>query len=133
SANFNNRSMGYDTECNIGIEARGEPRVREAIAGFRNRLLAEHLGTSPRTLAQEVERHGGSLIGAIEALQGPGRSLKPIDPVVLEDAEALLPASALVDPERPVEPDQLVAEFVPPEAHRSIAGHAARYLLTLML
>jgi phosphatidylserine/phosphatidylglycerophosphate/cardiolipin synthase-like enzyme/uncharacterized membrane protein YdjX (TVP38/TMEM64 family) len=133
SANFNNRSMGFDTECNIALEARGEPRIREAIAGFRHRLLAEHLGTTPRSVAQESERHRGSLIRTIEALQGGERTLKPIDPVVAEDAEALLPASALIDPERPVAPEQLVAEFVPPEAHRSVAGRVARYLLTLLL
>jgi uncharacterized membrane protein YdjX (TVP38/TMEM64 family) len=125
--------MGYDTECNIAIEARGEARIRQAIAGFRNRLLAEHLGSSPRAVAQEIERGDASLIRAIEALRGPGRCLKPIDPALPEDADVLLPASALIDPERPVEPEQLVAEFVPPEAHRSIAGRVARYLFTLLL
>ncbi|HEY3584656.1 MAG TPA: phospholipase D-like domain-containing protein, partial [Casimicrobiaceae bacterium] len=44
SANFNNRSMGFDTECNIAIEARGEARICAAIAHLRDRLLAEHLG-----------------------------------------------------------------------------------------
>ena len=48
SANFSNRSMGFDTECNVAIEARGDERIRRAIAGLRNRLLAEHLGTDPR-------------------------------------------------------------------------------------
>lgn len=133
SANFNNRSMGFDTECNLALEARGEPRIRQAIAEFRNRLLAEHLNTTPRAVAQEMERHRGSLIRGIEALQGAERTLKPIDPVVPDDADALLPASALVDPERPVDPDKLVAEFVPAEAHRSIAGRVARYLFTLLV
>ena len=47
SANFSNRSMGFDTECNVAIEARGDERIRRVIAGLRNRLLAEHLGTEP--------------------------------------------------------------------------------------
>ena len=34
SANFNNRSMGFDTERNIAIEAHWDPRVRGAIAGY---------------------------------------------------------------------------------------------------
>jgi phosphatidylserine/phosphatidylglycerophosphate/cardiolipin synthase-like enzyme len=29
SANFNNRSMGFDNECNIAIEARGDARVSQ--------------------------------------------------------------------------------------------------------
>ena len=133
SANFNNRSMGFDTECNIALEARGEARIRQAIAGLRQRLLAEHLDTTPLSLAQESERQRGSLIKTIEALQGAQRTLKPIDPVVPDDAEMLLPASALIDPERPVAPEELAAEFVPPEAHRSVAERVARYLLTLFL
>jgi phosphatidylserine/phosphatidylglycerophosphate/cardiolipin synthase-like enzyme/uncharacterized membrane protein YdjX (TVP38/TMEM64 family) len=133
SANFNNRSMGFDTECNIAVEARGAPHIRQAIAGLRHRLLAEHLDTTLRNVAQETERHRGSLIKTIEALQGAERTLKPIDPVVPDDAETLLPASALIDPECPVAPEQLVAEFVPPEVHRSVAGRVARYLLTLLL
>ena len=32
SANFSNRSMGFDTECNIAIESNGEERIRRAIA-----------------------------------------------------------------------------------------------------
>jgi phosphatidylserine/phosphatidylglycerophosphate/cardiolipin synthase-like enzyme/uncharacterized membrane protein YdjX (TVP38/TMEM64 family) len=133
SANFNNRSMGFDTECNIALEARGEARIREAIAGLRHRLLAEHLDTTPLVLAQESERQRGSLIKTIAALQGAERTLKPIDPVVPDDAETLLPASALVDPERPVAAEELVAQFVPAEAHRSVAERVARYLLTLLL
>jgi phosphatidylserine/phosphatidylglycerophosphate/cardiolipin synthase-like enzyme/uncharacterized membrane protein YdjX (TVP38/TMEM64 family) len=133
SANFNNRSMGFDTECNIVLESQGEPRIRQTIAGLRHRLLAEHLGTTPRAVAQEMERHRGSLLQAIEALRGGERTLKPIDPAVPDDAESLLPASALIDPERPVPTEQLVAEFVPPEAHRSVADRVTRYVLTLFL
>ena len=42
SANLNNRSLGLDTECDLAIEATG-PRITEAIAGLRCRLLGEHL------------------------------------------------------------------------------------------
>src|SRR5690606_22155634 len=133
SANFNNRSMGFDTECNVAIESKGEARIRQAIAGFRKRLLAEHLGTDPKSVAAATERARGSVLRAIEALQRPGRTLEPIDPVVPADADQLLPASALIDPERPVEPEQLVAEFVPPEVHRSIAERFAGHTLLLLL
>jgi phosphatidylserine/phosphatidylglycerophosphate/cardiolipin synthase-like enzyme len=43
SANLADRSMGTDTECNLALEARGDPRVEAAITSLRDRLLAEHL------------------------------------------------------------------------------------------
>jgi hypothetical protein len=46
SANCNNRSMGFDTECSIAIEARGGDRIRGLIASPRNRLPAECAGGS---------------------------------------------------------------------------------------
>ncbi|EGD00396.1 phospholipase D/transphosphatidylase, partial [Burkholderia sp. TJI49] len=51
SANLNNRSMLLDTECCIALAAAGDARVRAAIAATRDRLLAEHLGTTPDALA----------------------------------------------------------------------------------
>ncbi len=74
SANFNNRSMGFDTECNIAVEARGEERIRRLIAGLRDRLLAEHLGAGIDQVASEIGRQSGSLIKTIDALKRPGRT-----------------------------------------------------------
>jgi phospholipase D1/2 len=127
SANFNNRSMGYDTECNIAIEARGDPRIRAAIAGFRDRLLAEHLGTEPREVAARIEASGGLLLPAIDALHRPGA--RTLDPIVLEvtaELEALVPARALVDPERPANPEAVMRDLVPPAERATIAGNVAR-------
>ena len=132
SANFNNRSMGFDTECNIAIEARGEERIRRAIAGLRNRLLAEHLGTRPEAVAAEADRQEGSLIRAIDSLTRPGRALAPINPTANADLDALVPASALVDPERPADPDLLVNAFVPPDARRPMALRVARFAAELL-
>src|SRR5690606_30737199 len=86
SANFNNRSMGFDTECNIAIEACGQARIRHVIAGLRERLLAEHLDVQPEQVAAEMRRNG-SLIRTIEALHTTGRTLEPIDAVVTTEAE----------------------------------------------
>ena len=47
SANICNRSMGMDTECDLTVEARGEPAIGKTIAGFRDRLIAEHLDVEP--------------------------------------------------------------------------------------
>src|SRR5688572_12986389 len=60
SANISNRSMGFDTECDLTVDANGREDVRRAIAGFRDRLLGEHLGVEPAVVAREIER-GGSI------------------------------------------------------------------------
>jgi len=133
SANFNNRSMGFDTECNIAIEARGDARVAAVIAGLRERLLAEHLGTSREAVSAELARQDGRLVRAIEALRHPGRTLEPIDPVVDEQTDRLLPAAVLVDPERPVSVDEMVGMFVPPEARWPLAERIGGFAVTLVL
>jgi uncharacterized membrane protein YdjX (TVP38/TMEM64 family) len=61
------------------------------------------------------------LIATIETLTGPGRSLKPLEPVLPAVSEALLDEVRLADPEAPMDPDYLVGRFVP-EAQYSIAG-----------
>jgi phospholipase D1/2 len=133
SANFSNRSMGFDTECNIAIEARGDERIRQAIAALRNRLLAEHLGTEPEKVASEIVRQEKSLIKSIEALKSSGRSLEPIEPAVSPEIDALVPASAVVDPERPIDPEELVKDFVPADARKPAASRVWRIAITLIV
>ncbi len=133
SANFSNRSMGFDTECNLAIEARGDERIRAAIAGLRDRLLAEHLGTEPQKVGAEIARHGGSLIEAIDTLRRPGRTLEPIHPEVSPEIDALVPASAVVDPERPMDPEELVAEFVPETTRKPVVGRVWRVATALLV
>jgi uncharacterized membrane protein YdjX (TVP38/TMEM64 family) len=130
SANFNNRSMGFDTECNIAIAANGDERLKSAIAGLRRRLLAEHLAVHPREVA---EHDGTSLIAAIEALRRPGRTLAPLEPQMAAELDRIVPATAILDPERPADPEVLVKEFVPPELQRPMAGRIARFAIELLL
>ncbi|MDB5775775.1 MAG: rane protein [Herbaspirillum sp.] len=123
SANMSNRSMNFDTECNLVIEAQGGPaqqtRIRQAVADMRNRLLGEHLATTPQAVADAIERQRG-LHAAISALQRDGRTLAALDPVVLPELEALTSDNAVFDPERPIDADQLVEQFVPSHARRPI-------------
>jgi phospholipase D1/2 len=127
SANLANRSMGLDTECDLAIEA-DSPELAHSIGALRARLLGEHLGVAPDLVAREIERRG-SLIGAVEALRGNHRSLEPLDAAVASDLEALVPEAAVIDPERPVDPEALVDELVPsvaqPRAGARIALLAA--------
>jgi phosphatidylserine/phosphatidylglycerophosphate/cardiolipin synthase-like enzyme len=99
SANMNNRSLRLDTECDLTIDARlpGNAGAAEAIRGVRETLLAEHLGVAPAAV-REAERQG-SLIAAIEALRGQGRSLVPLEIPELSDVEKWLADNELLDPE----------------------------------
>jgi phospholipase D1/2 len=100
SSNLNNRSMGYDTECDLALEADDDTHIADGIRSFRTRLLAEHLGTSAEQVSAIVAERR-SLIAAIELLSGPGRSLRPFDPPKINEAEKSLADHELLDPERP--------------------------------
>ncbi len=108
SANISNRSMGFDTECNLAIEACGEEGIQTTIAAFRNGLLGEHLGVSPDVVTRQIEQTG-SLIAAIEALRGGERTLVDGCFETVSPADTVMPDHLLVDPERPMEADQLLA------------------------
>jgi phospholipase D1/2 len=121
SANLNNRSMGFDSECNLAIEAHGQERVRRAIRALRHRLLAEHLGKDKDVVAAK-ERETGSLLKTVEALRGGERSLEPLNPQVPDSMDALVPPGDVIDPEQPIEAKRLIAKMVPSEVQASLVG-----------
>lgn len=100
SSNLNNRSMGFDTECDLALEAAGagDP-VSRAAADLRSRLLCEHLDVDAQTWDRAVEEEG-SLLAAIERLRGSGRSLRPFGPGTVGQEGSPLAENALMDPER---------------------------------
>jgi phosphatidylserine/phosphatidylglycerophosphate/cardiolipin synthase-like enzyme/uncharacterized membrane protein YdjX (TVP38/TMEM64 family) len=116
SANLNNRSMGLDTECDLAVEAE-EPAGENSIANLRNRLLAEHLGVSPEKVAQEYSAER-SLVRAIERLRGGKRTLGILDGSVSPALDDMIPEAAIIDPERPLSPDELMQQFIPTGARR---------------
>lgn len=122
SSNTSNRSMGVDSECDLVIEADG-PVAAAAIAGFRNRLIAEHLGCAPQEVAAALAT--APLIAAIESLSRPdGRRFAPVeaelppDPLGLHRDDA--PEANPFDPERPIRPERFIDDFLPeaPPPHR---------------
>ena len=131
SANLSNRSRGFDTECDLAIEAAGNPAIRRAIAAFRHTLLAEHLGVSPEAVGRELQKDR-SLIGAVERLRGAGRSLGYFDGTVSADVNEVVPDETFIDPSGPYE-----AAFIPAErrkpALRQIAAGAAGLLALILL
>lgn len=80
SSNFNNRSMGFDKECDLALTASTpeDKPIRHSIAWLRDALLAEHLGMPPEELRAAVAACG-SWVRAIDgARRTDGRSLSPI-------------------------------------------------------
>ena len=78
SSNLDDRSMGFDTECDLAFEA--PEAAPDVVSRFRTQLLCEHLGVTAARLDRAVAE-AGSLVGAVDALVRPrGRSLHPIDP-----------------------------------------------------
>lgn len=101
SANFANRSMGLDTECDLVIEAGGNPRVRVAIATARNTLLAEHLGVGLHEV-REALMLTRSLGAAVRALSNrSARTLRRFEHLDAPSAAVLALAKGIADPDRP--------------------------------
>lgn len=96
SANLNRRSMGFDVECNLVLEA-STLEHRRQVHRIRNRLLAEHLGMSEQEVEDAIRTHG--LPSLPDAAQG-SRRLVRVDPQ--RNTAALGPILApIFDPEAP--------------------------------
>jgi phosphatidylserine/phosphatidylglycerophosphate/cardiolipin synthase-like enzyme len=115
SSNLNNRSMGFDSECDLAIEAvpgaSDYDRLSGAILSVRRDLLCEHLGVDKRVFSHAVGGGRGSLLATIKRLSVSGRTLKPLDLAAAADDESVLAENELLDPERPAQsPRQRLAD-----------------------
>ena len=108
SSNLASRSMAFDSECDLAIEARGDEQIAETIREFRERLLAEHLDTPPQRVREEIER-AGSVHGAIAAFSDQERTLRELEDVP-EYSDTVLSMASVADPEEPVALETLLAE-----------------------
>jgi phosphatidylserine/phosphatidylglycerophosphate/cardiolipin synthase-like enzyme/uncharacterized membrane protein YdjX (TVP38/TMEM64 family) len=117
SANLSNRSMGLDSECDLALEARDEEE-QAAIARFRSRLAGEHSGLAAEELDALMSARG-SLLDALRYAPGSERRLLPVQCPSDSVLEALVPASAVVDPEHPLGVRELTTYLAPaPESER---------------
>jgi phosphatidylserine/phosphatidylglycerophosphate/cardiolipin synthase-like enzyme/uncharacterized membrane protein YdjX (TVP38/TMEM64 family) len=136
SANLSNRSMVCDTECNLSIEAQGVTvqarRIAADIARLRSRLLAEHLDSSVDNFLQ-LSNAGHSLIKTIMACALKQRRLQQFEPLAPPELDALIPQQALFDPEQVINPEQLVRQLVPEEAHKPLPRRMAGLVLLALL
>jgi phosphatidylserine/phosphatidylglycerophosphate/cardiolipin synthase-like enzyme len=102
SSNLNNRSMGFDSECDVAIEAvpnsSEQDEVRHQITSVRHQLVSEHLGVSVGEFEEAMLRCG-SFLKAIEALRGQGRTLRPFTERTVADEAGPLAENDLMDPD----------------------------------
>lgn len=80
SANLNHRSMGFDLECNIILEATTDAH-RARIERLRGRLIGEHLGLELEEAAAAAKVHGIARLP--DAIHRP-RHLVRVDPAQSE-------------------------------------------------
>jgi phospholipase D1/2 len=130
SANLNNRSMGTDTECDLAIEAR-EPAHRAAVLGVLARLVGEHCGAAPERV-REALAETGSLFATVDRLASPDRRLVPIDDGEPDPRELTSPVEAVADPERPIGPQQFLADFAGPTVRGRHLGSIVRAAVALV-
>ena len=102
SSNLNNRSMGFDSECDVAIEmdpdGADREEVRAQITLVRDELLSEHLGVSVGEFEHAVAR-SGSVRKAVEELRGDGRTLKPFTEETIAGEQSPLAENDLMDPD----------------------------------
>ncbi|QQP88755.1 VTT domain-containing protein [Skermanella sp. TT6] len=117
SSNLNNRSMGFDTECDLAIEAvpgkAGCEARRKAIRRYRDRLLAEHLG-APRDAVAAKMAETGSLLETIRHFHDPkGHRLEPVRVDDVAGVDSFIAEIHLFDPEKPVTAEELTRQIMP--------------------
>lgn len=100
SANINNRSLGFDTECDLSFECSGRDQAkgRAEILRLRNHLLAHWLGCDDAVVDAALAQHG-SLVKAVEALRTAGYArLRPVLLEPLTGVKALIADYHVGDP-----------------------------------
>ncbi|MDP3659662.1 phospholipase D-like domain-containing protein [Phenylobacterium sp.] len=95
SANLNNRSGGFDTECELAIES-DDPETQIAIAAFRDRLVGHFIGYTGEAVARASAELGG-MVAAIDSLNREGR-LASIEPAPMTPFGAFVSRYHLGDP-----------------------------------
>ncbi|WP_240910275.1 VTT domain-containing protein [Desulfopila sp. IMCC35008] len=132
SSNLSNRSLGLDSECDLSIVGEEGGETAKTITSVRNRLLAEHLGVSESEVA-EVFAESGSLRKAIDSLREGDRTLIPLKGKIEGKIDQWLPESELLDPEKPVEPEEFLDYFISPKSQRPAYHHFLKIIVMIVI
>ncbi len=103
SANWNNRSMGLDSECDVFIDCArsGNAHACDSIEAVRHSLLAEHCGLD----REDVTRALADNCSMIELIsrrgQSNNRTLRPFMIPEVSELEEAMAESQVLDPESP--------------------------------
>jgi phospholipase D1/2 len=135
SANFNNRSMGVDTECDLSFEASNHSH-RKSISSLREKLVCEHLGLSREELHSAISEQG-SLLKAIYSRFDKLRTLRPQKLHTPFFLRWLVLGVKAYDPSAPLAREQLVSDFLKTERRRtsrlSLLGVFSAFFVILCL
>lgn len=101
SSNLNNRSLGFDSECDVALEAvPGSPRdadLRQEVRDARDDLVSEHLGVTVEVFRAQMAETG-SFLGAVNSLRTTGRSLRKFTRHMVSAEAGPLGENDLMDP-----------------------------------
>jgi phosphatidylserine/phosphatidylglycerophosphate/cardiolipin synthase-like enzyme len=104
SANLNNRSSGFDTECDLQLIAAPGSSEAQALREFHARMAGHFMGLGGPAVQAAMDEAGGSLIGAIEQLNiGRHARLKPMQPLTMGPLARIIAAFHLGDPLTPAD------------------------------
>lgn len=107
SANLTQRSLGFDTECDVLVEVQDEAD-RERVLNLRARLVGHWVGATAEEV-RAAEQELGSLVLAIDRLGGAERGLATPE---IDEAHAGS-EGLLNDLEEPMAPTRLIDSFLP--------------------
>lgn len=98
SANINNRSMGFDSECDLALEMRGEAQARR-LSELRRRLVAHWLGCEEAVVGAALDELEGRWCAALDALREGGYArLRPITPGAMNAVSGFVAKHHIGDP-----------------------------------
>ena len=113
SANISNRSMRFDSECVLAVEAKEDDSVGQAILSLRNRLLAEHLDKPVDAVVKAFARQGAMNQTIASLSESSGRRLQKLSfgQALPVDGAAIVRDHELLDPEAPIAFDRMMDRF----------------------
>jgi len=127
SANFSNRSMGLDTECDLAVEAT-DAASAAFVASVRDRLLGEHLDLPAAQVAARLAA-SGSLCHLIDhQVATAAYGLVPVPDATDAPVDLTVFDGAVVDPEEPWSLEAFMERAVPVPLRRRLARRWLRPL-----